>query len=83
MPPRPRRTVQELSEELFFAWEHIDVLINMQLRLLEQLYPNRHDPEHADHAQCTYILMLEQQLAVYRERMAERYVVHDDDEPAP
>ena len=83
MPPRPRRTVQELSEELFFAWEHIDVLINMQLRLLEQLYPNRHNAEHADHAQCTYILMLEQQLAAYKERMAENYVVHDDDDVAP
>ena len=75
--------MQELSEELFFAWEHIDVLINMQLRLLEQLYPNRHDSGHADHAQCTYILMLVQQLAAYKERMAVNYVVHDDDDVTP
>ena len=83
MPPRPRRTVRELSEELYFAWEHIHVLIDMQLRLLEQLYPNRHDPNHADNAQCTCILMLEQQLATYKERMERDYVVHDDDDAPP
>ena len=81
MPPRPRRTVNELSEELYFAWEHIQVLIDMQLRLLQQLYPNRHNPEHADHAQCTYILMLEQQLEEFKQRMQDEYVVHDDGPP--
>jgi len=53
----------------------------MQLRLLQQLYPNRHDPEHADHAQCTYILMLEQQLEEFKQRMQDEYVVHDDGPP--
>ena len=50
MPPRPRRTVKEVSEELYLAWQHTHVLMDMQIRLLEQLYPNRHNPEHADHA---------------------------------
>ena len=81
MPPRPRRTVKELSEELMFAWEHIHLLTSMHLELLRQLYPNRHDPRHADHEKCTYILRLEQQLETYKEKMEREYVVHDDGPP--
>ena len=55
--------------------------MDMQIRLLEQLYPNRHNPEHADHAQCTYILMLERQLETYKAKTDVEYVVHDDGNP--
>ena len=81
MPPRPRRTVKEVSEELYMAWRHIQVLMDMQIRLLEQLYPNRHNPEHADHAQCAYLLLLEQQLAALKEKMEAEYEVYDDGPP--
>ena len=81
MPPRPRRTVKEVSEELYLAWRHIHVLMDMQIRLLEQLYPNRHNPEHADHAQCAYLLLLEQQLAALKEKMEAEYEVYDDGPP--
>ena len=49
--------------------------MDMQIRLLEQLYPNRHNPEHADHAQCAYLLLLEQQLAALKEKMEAEYGV--------
>ena len=81
MPPRPRRTVKEVSEEVYMAWRHIQVLMDMQIRLLDQLYPNRHNPEHADHAQCTYLLLLEQQLEEFKAKMEAEYEVHDDGPP--
>ena len=60
------------------VWEHINALVAMQRALLNKLYPNRHNPEHADHAACTYILMLEQQMQAYQDKLAANYVVHDD-----
>ena len=55
--------------------------MDMQIRLLDQLYPNRHNPEHADHAQCTYLLLLEQQLEEFKAKMEAEYEVHDDGPP--
>ena len=81
MPPRQRRTVKEVSEELYMAWRHIQVLMDMQIRLLDQLYPNRHNPEHADNAQCTYLLLLEQQLEEFKAKMEAEYEVYDDAPP--
>ena len=81
MPPRQRRTVKEVSEELYMAWRHIQVLMDMQIRLLDQLYPNRHNPEHADHAQCAYLLLLEQQLEEFKAKMEAEYEAHDDGPP--